>query len=448
MALFFSMILSLTMNIGLPGWGLGIGAHRAYATNLKDQIKAKSACVMDLNSGQVIFSKDGDSKLKVGELANMVLALEAADKLDMVKSLRVSGEASRVGNKGIDLQEGEIISIGDLLNASLNRSARDAAAALAIEIAGSQAKFDSDIMGKSLKKAGCKNTAFSMTNPGGNLSTAEDICRIAKQVVDNEEVFKRAKEKSITIDATNMSEKRFYPSLAVIPEEYGDITGLQMVSLNQDGSHSCLVGYGESQDTQVVFAALGEDNKKACYQDARRLVKKGLSTFKTVVVASPEDILDRVPVKGGSQTKVPVVVKEDFKVMIDKAVDPSMIEKEVVIEKELKAPLKKGLEVGYVRALDAGKEVARQAVYTRADVAPGGIAAKFGLSVWSFWTIVVFLVILILLLIWLLIKIAQSKHRKKKIRQAEEARQRKIEKQKKIDREQKARRRKARGWKY
>lgn len=448
MALFFSILsifliatLGLAMQEILP--------DRAEAAVLtEDSIKATGACVVDADSGQILYAKQEDSKLNVGELSHMAVALIASGELDFKDRIKVGGESVAYGTRGIALQEGEDISVESLMQALLKRSARDAASALAVATSGSNKAFIDKEVSPMLEKLGCKDTSFSLEKTATNISTPREISLIARDFANKKGMLDIAKGEALNIPATNMSLERTYPSLTAVPDKYGKIDGVQMTSQNTDNSKYCFVAHASQKDMNLIMVLIGEPTKKDCFKDAEKLADFGLTSFKRVMVATTEDIVDRIEIEDGSFSRVPLGVKEDFTVLVDKAVDDSMIEHEVVLKDGLSAPMKKGTEVGYLLALDAGREVARKPLYLRTNVGHGGVAAKLGLPVWGFWTVMAVIAIILFFFIRRKIKKRAARNRMKAREQARrEEKKRREEKRRKI-KKAKAKRREDRGWKY
>ena len=119
-------------------------------------------------------------------------------------------EATEVIPTKIYLSSGEKITVKDLLYAALLESANDAAAALAIEVAGSTKAF-AEMMNERAKAIGCTNTHFE--NPHGlkgesHYSSARDIALISAEAFKNETLRKISGTLEYTIDKTNKSDAR------------------------------------------------------------------------------------------------------------------------------------------------------------------------------------------------------------------------------------------------
>ena len=160
-----------------------------YATSSNDlSISAKSACLIDADSGKVLYSKNSHKQMPMASTTKVmtaIIALEASTPLS--KEICVSKEAVGVEGSSIYLLEGEKITLEALLYALLLSSANDAAIAIAIAICGNVEDFVS-LMNKKASSLGLTNTHF--VNPHGlydenHYTTAYDLARLMAYAVKN-----------------------------------------------------------------------------------------------------------------------------------------------------------------------------------------------------------------------------------------------------------------------
>ena len=107
------------------------------------EIDAKSAILMDYNTGEVIYENNSNDKLppaSISKIMTLLLGMEALEngKISLDDKVRISAHASRMGGSQLWLEEGETQTVEDLFKAICLRSANDASVALAEHIAGSE----------------------------------------------------------------------------------------------------------------------------------------------------------------------------------------------------------------------------------------------------------------------------------------------------------------------
>ena len=161
-----------------------------YATN------AKSAILVDCDSGTILFEKNKDERLSVASLTKMmaqILILEEVEKgnLKWDEKITTSANAAGYGGTQIYLESGEVMTARDLMKAISMASANDATVAMAERIAGSEEKFV-EMMNKKAKELGLKNTNF--VNPTGldednHYSSSYDLSIIARELLKHKEIL-------------------------------------------------------------------------------------------------------------------------------------------------------------------------------------------------------------------------------------------------------------------
>ena len=107
------------------------------------------------------------------------------------EKVRASKNAAGMGGSQIWLQEGEEMSVRDLMKGITMASANDATVALAERIGGTEEKFV-QMMNDKIKELGLKNTNF--VNPTGldednHYSSAYDMAMIAKELLNHEQIL-------------------------------------------------------------------------------------------------------------------------------------------------------------------------------------------------------------------------------------------------------------------
>lgn len=157
----------------IPGWPQG------------PQVEAKSAVVMDVYTGAILYSKNPDQQLYPASITKILTALLGCENLAMKEKLVVSEAAAHgteVGSSGIWADTDEIFTVQQALMAVMLESANEMSLAIAEQVSGSVKKFV-ELMNERAVQLGCTNTHFN--NPNGlpdetHVTTANDMARIAK----------------------------------------------------------------------------------------------------------------------------------------------------------------------------------------------------------------------------------------------------------------------------
>jgi len=151
-------------------------------------VSAQNAILMEQSTGRVLFSKDAHDKQSIASITKVMTAIIAieSDKLDDVAV--ASRRAIYTEGSSIYLEQGEEMTIRDLVYGLMLRSGNDAAVAIAEHIGGSVEGFVY-LMNEKAKWLGMTNTHFE--NPHGlegerHYSTAHDMALLMRYAMDNE----------------------------------------------------------------------------------------------------------------------------------------------------------------------------------------------------------------------------------------------------------------------
>jgi len=148
---------------------------------------SKSAILIERDTGQVLFEKKPHEKLSpasMTKIMTLLLIMEALEngKIKKDEMVRTSEYAASMGGSQIFLEEGEEMSVDDMLKGIAIASANDASVALAERIAGSEEAFVQRMNDK-VKELGLKNTLFQNTTglpAKEHYSSAYDMAIIAR----------------------------------------------------------------------------------------------------------------------------------------------------------------------------------------------------------------------------------------------------------------------------
>lgn len=224
-----------------------------------------AAVVYDYTNDTLIYAVDPDQRYDPASLVKIMTALIIAKQGNLDDMVTVDGsllESLPEGSLGIQLLDGEVISLRDLLFSILVESANDAAIVAANYIYGSTDDFLIE-MNRYAAELGCTNTTF--TNVHGlysenQVSTARDLARILTEAAKNEAFMEAFSTSHYTVPATNLSEPRELSSLCFIMNEdsrYYDsrVTGGR-TGIMETGERNLAVT-AQRDDVKLVSVVLG-----------------------------------------------------------------------------------------------------------------------------------------------------------------------------------------------
>lgn len=329
-------------------------ANLAFANNDNSNINisSKSAILMDVGSGQVLYEKNSHEKLppaSVTKVMTMLLICEALDsgKIKIDDQVQVSEIASSMGGSQIFLEPGESQTVDTLLKGIAVASANDACVAMAEYIAGSIESFV-DMMNAKAKELNMKDTHFANTNglPVDNhYTSAYDIATMSRELLKHDTISKYL---TTWMDSVVVGKKQTSIGLAntnKLIKHFQGATGVK-TGFTQQAKY-CLSASAKRGDTHLVSATLGAETSPERFKDASSLLNYGFANYESIKLCSRDDKISTLTMEKAESDKVSLVAKEDLTVLIKKG-DSKEFTKKIKVYEEPKLPIKEGTALGIV----------------------------------------------------------------------------------------------------
>ncbi|CUH49012.1 D-alanyl-D-alanine carboxypeptidase DacF precursor [Ruegeria atlantica] len=149
-----------------------------------------AAMVIDARTGEVLHSRNADTRLHPASLTKMMtlyIAFEAVrnGEITLDTPVRITKKASSEPPSKLGLRTGQTIAFRYLIRAAAVKSANDAATAIGIAISGSEAAF-ARRMTRTAKAMGMSRTTFKNAHgltESGHLSTARDMTTLGRHLL-------------------------------------------------------------------------------------------------------------------------------------------------------------------------------------------------------------------------------------------------------------------------
>lgn len=317
----------------------------SYTALTGDDISAPSAVLIEAETGRVLFEKESHqirACASITKVMTMILVMEAIDngKLKMEDNITASAHASSMGGSDIWLEEGEVMTVYDLVKATMVASANDAAVALAEEVEGSEDAFVAK-MNEKAKKLGMKNTTFKNCNgldEEGHLTSAYDVALMSQELIKHEKIFEFT---SIWLDYLRDGKTQIVNTNKLL-KSYKGITGLKTGTTSQAGS--CISATATRDGLTLIGVVLGGATGKERFADATKLLDYGFANF-CVYTPSFKEKIPEIAVVNGMQSKLKAEEKISGSLVIEKGKSKA-VEYKLNIKQEVTAPINKGDKVG------------------------------------------------------------------------------------------------------
>jgi len=171
-------------------------------------VSSRSAILMDMESGRVLYEKDKDTPRLIASITKMMTAILAIESNLLDEKVEVGEEVLRMYGSNIYVELGEIMTLRDLVYGLMLRSGNDASVVIAKFVGGNEENFIR-MMNEKAKEIGMTNTIFN--NPHGldeeteNKSTALDMAKLSSYAYRNNEFRKISKTKKYTTSSNKKS---------------------------------------------------------------------------------------------------------------------------------------------------------------------------------------------------------------------------------------------------
>ena len=339
-------------------------------------VTAPSVLLMEASSGKVLFEKDADTKRPPASVTKVMTILLIYDALSEGKIhkedvVTVSEYAASMGGSQVFLEAGEEQTVDTLLKCIIVSSANDACVAMAELIAGTEEAFVQQ-MNERAKGLGMKNTVFKNCNgldADGHVTTARDIALMSRELITKyPDVYEYTKIWMDTIiHKTKKGESEFgLSNTNKLIRQYSYATGLKTGSTGE--AKFCLSATAQKDGIDLIAVIMAAPDVKARFADAQTLLNYGFSVCRKYEDRDWESLKKAVKVKRGETDQVEAVQEQGISYVDVSGTDLSGIEKKVLPDNSLEAPVKKGQKAGKVQYLLGGKTIGEVDLVTTEEV--------------------------------------------------------------------------------
>lgn len=353
----------------------------ASAADYKSAIElySKIDLLINIDSNAVIMDKNSDMPADPSSLTKVMTALVVLqNEKDLSRKITVSGSSleSLYGTGCImsGLQDGEIISVYDLLCCLLIPSGNDAALVLAEEYGKGIPNFVNK-MNAAAKKLGCAGTQF--TTPHGlsdskQKSTANDLAKIALAAMKYPVFETIVKMLTYDLRKTNVNEERtivntnymlnygfpdyYYENCRGIKTGSSDTEGESIIAIaSKDGySYLAIALGGPYMDTDK-----DNDTENQAICDAAKMFEWAFDNLSYEVVTKESQYVTSVHVNYCWDTdNIRLVAKNEVLALVPQGNNSNSVYfKPIDMPKSIDAPIKKGETLGKAKIMFAGQQI-------------------------------------------------------------------------------------------
>ena len=376
--LFSLLVTQLVTPAALAAEGDGAGTSSTVESMY---IQAKAAILVDDDYGEILYEQNAHEKnypASITKVMTTLLVLEAVDRGEaaLTDIVTVGDEVNLgigEGGSGVGLQEGEQLSLEDLLYCALTASANEACNALAQYLCGDVATFV-ERMNQRAAELGMENTHFTNTHgyhDENHYTTAYDIYLMCHEAMQNPTFRTIVSSVGHEVPATNMSEARsLHETNALVSTWritgywYQYATGIKTGSTPEAGY--CLASSATKGDRHLIAVVLGAENPKNAdgstnrlqFSESTRLLEMGFNDFsrQTILDETDRDFPEVAVTLSSGADYVTVQPSGALEATLPNDIVMENFERKVDLPAEVEAPVEAGEKLGTVTLTYDGQE--------------------------------------------------------------------------------------------
>ncbi|WP_370751600.1 D-alanyl-D-alanine carboxypeptidase family protein [Eubacterium sp.] len=305
---------------------------------------AKSAVLIDGDSGRILYEKSAHNKVSVASTTKIMTCIIVIENGNLADMVTPSDYAIAMPKVKMHLDSKDKYKLEDLLYAMMLESYNDVAVAVAEHIAGSVEKF-AELMNIKAKDIGMKDTNFVTPNgldAKNQYSTAYDMALLGMYATNNELFVKITNTRNYSFVSENGRRVSVSNKDAFL-DKMSDAIGIKTGFTGNAGY--CFVGALKNENKKLISCVLAcgwPPNKGYKWNDTLSLMKYGENYNYKEIVDIQNDFV-KYDVRNGVENILNTYTNEKFGLLLK---NDDKVDKKIVISKK-NAPIFKNEVVGY-----------------------------------------------------------------------------------------------------
>lgn len=334
-----------------------------FASSPYDGISAKGAVLIEAESGTVVFEKNKDLAFPMASTTKIMTAIVAIENCPLSKRITIPKEATGIEGSSIYLQQGETLSVEELLYALMLESANDASVALAIASCGDLDSFV-NLMNEKAVELGLESTHFD--NPHGldsdeHYTTAYELGLIARYAMKNPIFAEIVSTQKKAIPLNNGEGTRVLINHNKLLRSFEGANGIKTGFTKKCGR--CLVSSALVDGVSMICVTLNAPND---WQDHKVMLEYGLSKYEGIELAEAGDYILELDVVNGQKSTILVTNHDSLSVTLPK--DDISISAQLEINRLACAPISQGDLLGRIVFYNGEEQIGTLPLYALESV--------------------------------------------------------------------------------
>ncbi len=319
-------------------------------------VAAKSAILMERTTGEVIFQQNCHEPLapaSITKIMPLLLVMEAIDsgRLTLDTKVTASDYACSMGGSQIWLKPSEVMTVDELLRATVIASANDAVVALGEAVAGSNDVFVR-MMNDRAKELGMNDTHFvnaTGLDADGHLTSAYDIAVMSRELLGHELIKNYS---TVWMDSLRDGKSELVNTNKLV-RFYSGGTGLKTGTTSKAGH--CLSASAERDGMELVAVVLGASDSATRFSSAKQLLDYGFANYTLLNADVSGQLTEQIAVSHGDRDSVSVIPEKTGRFLTLRSSSSPVYT--VDLPASLEAPIAKGQVLGSAKVSVDGVEL-------------------------------------------------------------------------------------------
>ena len=347
------------------------------AANAEFKTKAKSAFLIDHDSGVEIFAKNADTLMPPSSMIKLMTLAVLFDELkagNLTMDTRITVGPNADYNKPewypaskICLVAGQTISVRDLILGLIVLSGGDASVVVAEHIAGTEEAFTNKMRDKA-RNIGMEQSSFGnasgLPNPN-NLMTSRELAILAQHLItDYPDIYPMFATKRFEFSEHKTDWCRDWGRTHTL--NYNKLLFNMRGADGLKTGHTSDGGYGmvasaKIGDRRLIGVINGFNGKghDALAAEMKKLLEYGFNSTNGKTFFKAGDTITKIPVWYGREETVDVTVDKDFAITVSKEDGLRNVRVLARYDEPISAPIQTGDIVGELVAQQDGETIAR-----------------------------------------------------------------------------------------
>ena len=328
---------------------VGLSSSSATVTDNPLALDCGAACLIEQNSGLIIYDYNMHEKLRpasVTKIMSLLLIMEALDsgKIQLTDKIPCTEDAAKMGGSQIWLDVRETLTVEEMLKAICVVSANDCVVAMADYLEGSQDAFVKK-MNQKAQELGMNDTTFKNCHgidEDGHLTSAYDIAIMSRELLMNHPSI--TKYTTIWMDSLRDGKSSLVNTNKLV-RNYNGCTGLKT------GSTSIalynLSASATRNNLSLIAVVLKAPTPAIRFSNAQKLLDYGFSNYTVTSFGKKGDVIKSVEIKKGTTSSIDAILENDAEVLMSNGNNKDVTQ-EIKLDDTFNAPILEGQKLGEV----------------------------------------------------------------------------------------------------